>query len=86
MSPNSVAAICTFFVILPSLALTAIVWWGVTAPAANGPKDAARDASALSAQAESQGAQSNIVIHKVKTQPIAASWTDGTSAETSATD
>ena len=89
-SLSSVAAICTFFLVLPSLALTAIVWWGVTAPAANGREDGARDARALSAQAASQGAQSDLVIHKVKTQPIAASWggpeRDGTSAEISATD
>ena len=89
VSLSSVAAICTFFVVLPSLALTAIVW-GVTAPAANGREDGARDARALSAQAASQGAQSDLVIHKVKTQPIAASWggpeRDGTSAEISLTD
>jgi hypothetical protein len=109
VSISPVAAICLFFVVLPSLALTAIVWWGVTTPAAKGREEAAGYASALSAQAASQGLrpprslqeatgvqavpnpQSDIVIHKVKTQPIAAgAWAgpdrDGRSAEISATD
>jgi hypothetical protein len=109
VSISSVAAICLLFVVLPSLALATIVWWGATAPAAKGPEEAAGYASALSAQAASQdispprslqeatgvqtvpNAQSDIVIHKVKTQPIAAgAWggpdRDGRSAEISATD
>jgi hypothetical protein len=90
VSLTSVAAISIFSVVLPSLALTAILWWGVAAPAADDRKDAAREASALSAQAASQGAQSNIVIHKVKTQPTVAAWGgsdgDGTSVEISETD
>jgi hypothetical protein len=87
---RSVAAICLFLVVLPSLALAAIVWWGVKAPTAKGPEEAAGYASPASAQAASQGltpsrsvqeasegqaaptAQSDIVIHKVKTQPIPA--------------
>ena len=89
VSLNFVAAISLFSVVLPSLALTAILWWGVAAPA-DDRKDAAREASALSAQAASQGAQSNIVIHKVKTQPTVAAWGGsdggGTSVEISETD
>jgi hypothetical protein len=106
---SSVAAICLCLVVLPSLALTAIVWWGVTAQAAKGREEAPGYASAMSAQAASQGlrpprslqeatgaqtvlnAQSDIVIHKVKTQPIAAgAWgvpnRDDRSSEISATD
>ena len=109
MSITTVAAICLFFLVLPSLALAAIVWWGGTAPAAKGPEEAAGYASPSPAQAASQGlgpprslqeatgvqavsnAQSDIVIRKVKTQPIAAgTWggpdSDGQSAEISATD
>ena len=105
---STVAAFCLFFLVLPSLALAAIVWWGATAPASKGPEEAAGYASPSSAQAASQGltpppslqeatgvqavsnARSDIVIHKVKTQPITAgTWEsqDGRpSAEISATD
>ena len=110
VSISTVGAICLFFLVLPSLALAAIVWWGATAPAAKEPGEAAGYASPSSAQAviqrlkppgslqETTGVQavsnapSDIVIHKVKTQPIAAgTWgvpeSDGRpSAEISATD
>jgi hypothetical protein len=110
VSISTVATIFLFFLVLPSLALAAIVWWGATAPAAKGLEEAAGYASASPAQAASRGlrpprslqeatgvqavsnAQSDIVIHKVKTQPIAAgTWggpdSDGRpSAEISATD
>ena len=87
VSISTVVAICLFFLVLPSLALAAIVWLGATAPAAKGPEAAA---SSSSSQTASQGvrpprslqeatevqavsnAQSDIVIRKVKTQPIAA--------------
>jgi hypothetical protein len=110
VSISTVATIFLFFLVLPSLALAAIVWWGATAPAAKGLEEAAGYASASPAQTASRGvrpprslqeatgvqavsnAQSDIVIHKVKTQPIAAgTWggpdSDGRpSAEISATD
>jgi hypothetical protein len=109
VSISTVGAICLFFLVLPSLALAAIVWWGGTAPAAKGPEEAAGYASASPAQASQRlrpprslqeatgvqavsNAQSDIVIHKVKTQPIAAgTWggpdsDGGPSAEISATD
>jgi hypothetical protein len=109
VSISTVAAIRLFFVVLPSLALAAIVWLGVTPPIAKAPEDAGY-ARPSSAQAASQGltpsrspqenatkvqavsnAQSDIVIRKVKTQPIAAgTWgapdRDDRSAEISATD
>ena len=88
-SVSTVAAVSLFFLVLPSLALAAIVWWGATAPA-RGLEEAAGYASApppaqaasgelrqprslqetTGAQAVSN-AQSDIVIHKVKTQSIA---------------
>jgi hypothetical protein len=110
VSISTVAAISLFFLVLPSLALAAIVWWGATAPVAKGPEEAAGYASPSSAQAASQSltqppslqegtgvqavsnAQSDIVIRKVKTQPIAAGISGGLdgndrpSAEVSATD
>lgn len=109
VSISTVAAMCLFLLVLPSLALAAIMWLGSTAPTAKGPEEAAGYASPASAQASSQGltqppslqeatgvqavsnAQSDIVIHKVKTQPIAAgAWgapdRDDRSAEISATD
>jgi len=109
VSISSVAAICLFFIVLPSLALAAIVWLGSTVPTAKGPEKGAGYASPSSAQATSQGltqppslqeatgaqavsnAQSDIVIRKVKTQPISAGTSagpdsDGKSAEISATD
>lgn len=109
VSISTVAAMCLFFFVLPSLALAAIVWLGSTAPTAKGPDDASGYAISASAQATSQGvtqppslqeatgvqavshAQLDIVIHKVKTQPIAAgAWgapdRDDWSAEISAKD
>jgi hypothetical protein len=109
VSLSTVAAIFSFFLVLPSLALTAIVWWGATSPADKGPEEAAGYASASPALAASQSlrpprnqeatglpavsnAQSDIVIHKVKTQPIAAGTWEGPAsdgrpqAENSATD
>ena len=107
---STVGAVCLFFLVLPSLALAAIVWWGATAPGAKEPGEAAGYASPSSAQAVIQrlkpprslqettevqavsNAQSDIVIHKVKTQPIAAgTWggpdsDGGPSAQISATD
>ena len=106
VSISTIAASCLFFLVLPSLTLATIVWWGVTAPTAKGREE---EASTLSAQAASQGlrpprslhettdgqavpkAQSDIVIHKVKTQPISArAWggpdRDGRSAQISVTD
>jgi hypothetical protein len=90
---STVAAICFFFLVLPSMALAAIVWWGGTAPAKG--LEAAGYASASPTQTASQSlrplrnlqeatglpavsnAQSDIVIHKVKTQPIAAGTWEG---------
>jgi hypothetical protein len=85
---STVGAICLFFLVLPSMALAAIMWWGATAPvkgleaAGYGsasptltasqslrPPRNLQEATALPAMAN---AQSDIVIHKVKTQPIAA--------------
>ena len=54
-SISTVAAICLFFLVLPSLALATIVWFGATAPAARGPEEAVGYASSLSSQTASQG-------------------------------
>lgn len=79
VSISTIAASCFFFLVLLSLPLATIVWWGVTAPTAKGRE--AGYASTLSAQAASHEttegqavprAQLDIVVHKVKTQPIAA--------------
>jgi hypothetical protein len=110
VSISTIAALCLFLLVLPSLALAAIVWLGGTAPAAKGPEEAAGYASASLAQTASQGlipprslqeatgvqavsnARSDIVIRKVKTQPIAAGTGEGPdgdgrpSVEISATD
>ena len=88
-SISTAAVMCSFFLVLPSLALATIVWWGATKNGTvGGPEVAADDASAVSAQLGNpaitplrnlQGAaaaqtvanaQSDIIIHKVKTQPI----------------
>lgn len=92
---STVAVMCSFLLILPSLALAAIMWWGATSGVAGGPEVAAGDASAISTQAANPGiapprnlaaaaeaqtvsnAQSDIIIHKVKTQAI-----DGGALET----
>ena len=100
VSISTVAAIFLFLV-LPSLALAAIVWWGdATAPA----REAAGYSSAPTQAAngglkpprslqETTGAQavsttrSDIIIRKVKTQPIAAgTWGDVKPSEISATE
>jgi hypothetical protein len=109
VSLSTVAVIFSFFLVLPSLALAAIVWWGATSSADKGPQEAAGYASASPALAAIQSlrpprnqeatglpavsnAQSDIVIHKVKTQPIAAGTWEGPAgdgrpqAENSATD
>jgi hypothetical protein len=109
VSNSTIAARCLFFLVLLSLPLATILWWGVIAPTAKGREEEAGYASTLSAQAASQGlrpprslhettegqavprAQLDIVIHKVKTKPIAArAWgaadRDGRSAQISATD
>jgi hypothetical protein len=85
---STVAVVCSFFLVLPSLALATIVWWGITIGAAGGP-ELTGDSSAVSVQLASQAitpprnlppattkqsvaiTQSGIIIHKVKTQPIA---------------
>jgi hypothetical protein len=101
VSISTVAAIFLFFLVLPSLALAAIVWWGATAPA----REAAGYSSAPPTQAASGGlkpprslqettgaqavstARSDVIIRKVKTQPIAAgTWGDVKPSEISATE
>lgn len=82
-SISTVAVMCSFLLILPSLALAAIMWWGATSGAAGGPEAVAGDASAISTQSANprnltaaateqnvSNAGSEIIIHKVKTQPI----------------
>jgi hypothetical protein len=50
-SIGTVAVMCSFFLVLPSLALATIVWWGATkTEAVGGPEVAANNASAESAQ------------------------------------
>jgi hypothetical protein len=70
---------CSFFLVLPGLALATIVWWGATkGEAIRGPELAAGDVSAVTAltlQAATgakavSNEQSDIIIHKVKTQLI----------------
>jgi hypothetical protein len=92
---RTVNAVCLFFLVLPCLALAAIVWWGTLVPANKRPEDSARYARASSAQAASQVItspsslqeptgtqavskdQSDLVIRKVKTQPISAGLSAG---------
>ena len=82
-SISTVAVMCSFLLILPSLALAAIMWWGATSGVVGGPEVAAGDASAISTQSANprnltavateqtvSNAGSEIIIHKVKTQPI----------------
>lgn len=87
-SIGTVAVMCSFLLILPSLALAAIMWWGATSGVAGGQEVAAGDASAISTQSANPGiapprnlaaataaqtvsnAQSDIIVHKVKTQAI----------------
>jgi hypothetical protein len=87
-SISTVAVMCSFFLVLPSLALAAIMWWGAISGAAGGPEVVAGDASAISTQSANPGiplprspkavaaaqtvsnVQSDIIIRKVKTQPI----------------
>jgi hypothetical protein len=95
VSISSLAVLSLLFVALPSLALATIVWWGTTAPVATG--GVVGHASALSAQTASQGvrrphglqeaigvrsAQPDIVIHKVRTQPITAGAWEGPGSDT----
>ena len=49
-SISTVAVMCSFFLVLPSLALAAIMWWGATSGAAGGPEVAAGDASVILTQ------------------------------------
>ena len=96
VSISTVAAIFLFLV-LPSLALAAIVWWGATAPAREAagyssapPTQAARPPRSLQETTGAQAvstARSDIIIRKVKTQPIAAgTWGDVKPSEISATE
>jgi hypothetical protein len=78
-SIGTVAVMCSFFLVLPGLALATIVWWGATkSEAIRGPELAAGELSAVSARTlqTATGAkavsneQSDIIIHMVKTQLI----------------
>src|SRR5689334_19334509 len=93
-SISTVAVMCSFLLILPSLALAAIMWWGATTSgAAGGPEAVAGDASAISTQSANprktaaaaeqtvSNAGSEIIIHKVKTQPIDGSALESTGSQ-----
>jgi hypothetical protein len=93
-SISTVAVMCSFLLILPSLALAAIMWWGATSGAAGGPEAVAGDASAISTQSANprnlaaaateqtvSNAGSEIIIHKVKTQPIDGSALESTGSQ-----
>ena len=83
-SIGTVAAMCSVLLVLPSLALAAIVWWAAANRFARGPEVAAGTASAVTVQSGSAAVtlrtpaaaqtassdQSGIMIYKVKTQPI----------------
>jgi hypothetical protein len=82
-SISTVAVMCSFLLVLASLTLAAIMWWGATRGAAGGAEVAAREASAISTQSANprnlkaaataqtvSNTQSDVIIHKVKTQPI----------------
>ncbi len=93
-SISTVAVLCSFFLVLPILALAAIMWWGATSGAAGGPEVVADDARVILTQTANpvfppprnrktvavavSTAQSDIIIHKVKTLAIdggASGWT-----------
>jgi hypothetical protein len=91
-SISTVAVMCSFLLILPSLALAAIMWWGATSGAAGGPEAVVGDASAISTQSanprnltaaatEQTVSGSEIIIHKVKTQPIDGSALESTGSQ-----
>ncbi len=79
-SISAVAVMGSFFLVLASLAFAAITWWVATRGVAGGTEVAAGEASAISTQSANLKAaataqtvsntQSDIIIHKVKTQPI----------------
>ena len=86
-SISTVAVLCSFFLVLPILALAAIMWWGATSGAAGGPEVVADDARGILTQTANpvfpprnrktvavavSTAQSDIIIHKVKTRPLTA--------------
>ena len=82
---NTLAAVCSFLLVLLSLALATTVWWAASTGAAGKTEPAASDSSALPAQTATirpqekipagaaqtvSSAQSDILIRKVKTQRI----------------
>lgn len=83
-SISTIAVMCSFLLILPSVALAAIMWWGATSGVAAGPEVASaismqsanpgiappRNLTAAAAAQTVSNAQSDIIIHKVKTQAI----------------
>ena len=79
-SISTVAVMCSL--ILPSLALAAIVWavaTGVAGPAITAP----RNRQAAAAAETFSNAESDIIIHTVKTVPIEGAW-DGETIKRSA--
>jgi hypothetical protein len=81
---GTIAVMCSFFLVLPGLALATIVWWsaanwdGGEAAASDqsavsaelGPAGAARDHLQAAAAQSTKDAQSGIIVHKVKTELI----------------
>jgi hypothetical protein len=82
---NTLAAACSFLLVVLSLGLATIVWWAASTGAAGEPELAASDSSALPAQTAAvrppekipagaaqtvSSTQSDILIRKVKTQRI----------------
>jgi hypothetical protein len=73
LSVHAVAMFCVLFLLLPSLALAVIVWWGTRiAPEAGTRLFSARLASSVDLAQTASNAQSDIIVHKVKTERIDA--------------
>ena len=83
VSVGAIAMFCLLLLVLPGLALTAIVWCGTRMVDTVAPEVAVGDASSLAtrsarsvvampsnAQQTVSNAQSDIIIHKVKTERI----------------
>ena len=83
LSVGAIAMFCLVLFVLPGLALTAIVWYGTRMVEIGAPEVVVGDASSLAARSARSvvarpsdapqtvsNVQSDIIIHKVKTEPI----------------
>jgi hypothetical protein len=81
---STVALMCSFLLVLPSLALAAVIWWGTAHGLAKGQVVAVGDAIVseqppsprklltATAQQNAPNGQSTIIVHKVRTERIEA--------------